>query len=137
MTRAERIELGLMAMTVAVVAWSTPDLRWTPAVGALIGYGAALLLAQGLVRDVAKLVQRRVASAQRQRIACLCAESSVGIGLLTIAIGLTLAGITEPVTISRGVLVAGVAVVLIFGFVAKDYVITIRREKDHARIIPW
>lgn len=137
MTRAERIELGLMATTVAVVALGTPGLRWTPAVGALIGYGAALLLAQGLVRDVAQLIARRVTSAQRQRIVCLCAESSVGIGLIAIAIALTLAGISEPVMVSRCALVAGVAVVLVFGFVAKDYVITIRREKDHARIIPW
>lgn len=137
MTRAEKIELGLIALAVAGAWFATPGLRWTPAVGTLLGYSAALLLGQGLIRDVAKLVARRVAEGQRQRIACLCAESSVGLGLLLVGATLTLLGLTEGVRVSHVGFVAGVAVVLVLGFVAKDYVITVRREKDHARIIPW
>jgi hypothetical protein len=137
MTRMEKAEAGLIVALVAAAWAATPQLHWMPAVGSLIGYAAALLLGQGLIRDVARLLVRRVSSGQRQRIVCLCAESSIGIALLVVGASLTFLGLTEPVLVSRLGLSAGIAGVLVLGFVAKDFVITVRREKDHARIIPW
>jgi len=86
---------------------------------------------------VARIILTRAKAGEKRRIACLCAESTVGLTLVILGIALTLAGVSDSVEIGRVGLTAGVAGVLAFGFVAKDYVISIRKEKDHASVIVW
>ncbi len=136
LTRMEKIELALIP-AVAAAAWALAGgLRWSPRFGALIGYSAALLLAQGLLRDVARLLLFR-APGEKRKIACLCAESTVGLLLVLIALGLTLLGIEDTVTLARTPLALVLVGLLVFGFFAKDYVIIVRKEKDHASVIVW
>jgi hypothetical protein len=137
LSRTEKVELGLIGVAIMTTAWLSAGLRWTPAFSTLVGYSAALLLGQGLVRDVARLVIRRRAAGGSRRIMCLCAESTIGLLLIGLAVGLTLLGLTETVAIGRIGLTLGLAAVLASGFVAKDYVLSIRKEKDHASVILW
>jgi hypothetical protein len=122
----------------AVTFAATGGLAWQVPFGTAMGYGAAALLAQGLVRDVVTLaLRRRSGGGAPRRIGCLCAESTVGLLLVALAVGITLLGISEPVLLTRPRLVGALAAVLIGGFVAKDYVVIVRRETDHASIAVW
>ncbi len=134
----ERLELALVVLAVAGVGLVASGRTWELPLGHLVCYAAALLLAQGLVRDLARLVVRRLrpppAPDARLRLMCLCAESSLGSTLVVVGILLTLAGEGLPYAVSAPHLAAGVAVVLVVGFVAKDWVLVLRRVEDHATI---
>lgn len=132
-SRLQRVELGLIVGGLAATWVLARDLSWSPRCGALAGYAAAVLLAQGLVRDVARLgLGGRVPVTRRMR--CLCAESTLGVGLLLIGLTLLLLGLEEPVGLDRARLTGGLGALLALGFVAKDYVLVIRREEDHGSI---
>jgi hypothetical protein len=134
---AERVELVLIALA-APVAWlATGGLAWSLPLGKLVAYSAVVLLGQGLVRDLAKLAARRLAGAPApatQRLLCLCAESSAGLALVAAGIGLMLLGIDRPVVLDQARLTLGGLLLLAAGFVAKDYVLVLRRVEDHATI---
>lgn len=133
----ERVELVLVAVSLGAAAALAEGLAWSVPFGRLVGYAAAALLGQGLVRDVTRLVVRRVrreVAPPTTKLLCLCAESSVGVLLVVAGLGLTLLGIDQAVVVTRGVLVGGLAAVLLFGFVAKDWVLVLRRVEDHATI---
>jgi hypothetical protein len=129
--RAQRLEVALCALLVLGVGLLAPS--WELPLGRLVAYSAVVLLGQGLVRDLARLVARR-RTAPTERLLCLCAESSIGVLLVLVGIGLTLAGSDRPVPLSRGALTAGVAGLLLVGFVAKDWAIVLRRVEDHGTI---
>lgn len=134
---AERLELVVIALTLGAAAVLTADVSWSIPFGRLVGYAAAALLGQGLVRDVTRLVVRRLRGEvppPTTKLLCLCAESSVGVLMVAAGLGLTLLGIDQPVAVTRGVFVGGLTAVLVFGFVAKDWVLLLRRVEDHATI---
>jgi hypothetical protein len=134
---AERVELALVAASLGAAAALAEGLAWSVPFGTLVGYAAAVLLGQGLVRDVSRLVARRLrgeVAPPTTKLLCLCAESSVGVLLVAAGLGLTLLGIDQPVVVTHGVFVGGLAAVLLFGFVAKDWVLVLRRVEDHAAI---
>lgn len=138
---AERVELALVALLVAAAAVATPSsLAWSLSLGKLVAYSAVVLLAQGLVRDVARLTWRRArgaaAPAVTERAPCLCAESSVGLILVTSGVLLSLAGVDERVVVGRTSLAVGLLGLLLFGFLAKDWVLVLRRVEDHATVAP-
>jgi hypothetical protein len=137
MTRAEVVEVIIIIALIAAV-WLLPGPGvWTIAFGKAVAYSAALLLAQGLIRDIARLAFARRAEGEKRRIMCLCAESTLGLILIVMGLGLTLIGIQDVVTlgpVGRTVLVAAI---LVIGFIAKDYVVSIRKERDHASVIVW
>lgn len=135
LTRMEKVELALLAVAVGTLAAWPGEVRWTAAFGTVVGACAALLLGQGLVRDLARLWVHRAASTEKRRIACLCAESTIGLGLIAVALGVTALGIVEPVTLDHHELVLLVTVIVGGGFVAKDYVVTVRKETDHESVI--
>lgn len=138
LTRMDKVELALIGLAIVSMWLTTSDIIWTPRFGALLSYVAVLLLGQGLVRDVARLAwRRRKRAGEVKRVGCLCAESTVGLALVTVAAGLTLLGVSETATLGRGALTGFVAAVLLSGFVAKDYVVIVRKEKDHASVITW
>jgi hypothetical protein len=134
-TRMEKVEMALLAGAVGTFAAWPGEVIWTEAFGTVVGACAALLLGQGLARDLARLWVNRATSTEKRRIACLCAESTIGLGLIAVALGVTALGIVEPVTLDHSELVLLAAVILGGGFIAKDYVVTVRKETDHGSVI--
>jgi hypothetical protein len=134
---AERVELVLGAVALTAVAVATGGLEWSLSLGTLVCYAAIVILGQGLVRDLARLLLRPGPPAKRERLLCLCAESTVGIGLVAAGTALLLVGSTAPLVIDRVELVLGLAGLLAFGFVSKDYVLILRRVEDHGAITLW
>lgn len=138
LTRMEWTEIVLIVVAL-VVAWLTvPVDAWSLPFGKVVGYSAALLLAQSLVRDVVRLwVDRNKEGAPKRRIGCLCAESTIGLLMVVIAIGLSLIGISQAVTVGRMEVTIAGAVLLFGGFFAKDFIVIVRREKDHGSVVVW
>ena len=138
LTQLEMGELALVVSVVAAVVIWGPTPGWELPFGPLVGYCAALLLGQSLLRDVVRIaLERGRAKEGRRRIGCLCAESSIGLLFVVLAVGLSLIGITQSVTLARGPLAGLVAAILLGGFFAKDFVVIVRREKDHGSIVVW
>jgi len=135
-TKLEWAELTAIVIAVPATWLATPALAWPLALGTAICYGAALLLGQGLVRDLIRLAQERGRkSEEAQRIKCLCAESTVG--LVAIAGGslLLIGGIEETVVLTQTSLTGGIAGILVAGFIMKNYAISIRKIEDHNSVI--
>lgn len=135
---AERVEALLAPLVVGGVFLATRALRLDLPLGHLLAYAAVVVLGQGLARDVSRLVHRRLtatpARAPTERLACLCAESSAGLLLVAVGLGLTLAGDPRRVLVTGDRLTLALAALLAFGFVAKDWVVVLRRVEDHATI---
>lgn len=136
LTAAEKAELALIPAGLGVLALAVPAaLAWEVRSGALIAYGAAALFLQGLVRDLARLALRKGPPPGRTRLGpCLCAESSIGLVALLAGLSLLLLGLDAAVVVGKAGLVGGLAAILALGFVAKDYVFTVKRVEDHAMI---
>ena len=142
MTGAEKVELGLIAATGVGFSVVAPSLSPQVELGNLVLYASALLLLQSLLRDIWLLIKaRKMAQAGSIRVArCMCAESTVGITGL--AIGATLMGFGwgQPITMSGWVWGVQSTLVLMTGFLLKDYVLEsrpwrIRRDSDHVNIL--
>lgn len=134
--RFEKVELALIAL--APIAVFAGNARWAPSLGTLVASSAALLLMQGLLRDLARIARfGRKSPLAPRRIACLCAETSVGLPLVALGIALAASGASGEVALGRAGLAALVACVLGAGFVLKDYVVVLKKEKDHASVIVW
>ena len=132
---AERIELAVIAAAVTATWFAGADLDWTLQLRWAFGYSAALILGQGLIRDVVKLARAGGRAAEREKLTCLCGESTLGLGLLIVgAGGLSLLGVRQSVTLDATALTGLVSAILLTGFFAKDYVVTLHRVEDHSRI---
>ena len=127
-------ELSAIAgfLIAAAVNLSAQD-HWSPRFGALVSYAAALILGQGLLRDLIKLAFRGMSQPTR-KLRCLCGETSVGLALLAAGLGSLWLGIDERVSISGLQLWVGLAALLAGGFLIKDYVLVIERVSDHSAI---
>ncbi len=138
MKRADQVELSLIAAAVGVFALLTRDRVFEMSFGAWVGYGAVLLLAQGLVRDVTTIVRRRLAArtetGERVKMRCLCAESSFGLLFGVLGATLFFTGIGDVTRLSSAVISAWVVGILLFGLFIKNYVIVVRRVTDHSLI---
>lgn len=131
--RRERVELALIALALPALWFAARDLSWSPRFGALVAYCAALFLGQGLLRDLARLALEGRKTAT-QKMLCMCAETSVGVVALLAGLSLLGLGLEERVTLTANRLTALVGALLAFGFVAKDYVLVLRRVEDHGTI---
>ncbi len=141
-TRAEKIELGLVVLATAVLALSAVHLPDTLELGAFLALAALALLGQGLVRDLWLLTKQRKAGADahREEARCMCLESTVGLGgVLT---GVLLTAFAVPFTVRMAEWAWPVAGGLVWGagFAIKDMVIQwspwkVRRVKDHGSIL--
>lgn len=142
MTRAEKIELELIAATgagfFALAAVLPPRLE----LGNLVLYASGLLLVQSLLRDIWLLFRARNAAptGSVRAARCMCAESTVGI--TGVAIGAALVGFAwgKPIVMSAWAWSAQDVLVLSIGFLIKDYVVEsrpwrIRRDADHVNIL--
>jgi hypothetical protein len=107
--------------------------------------GAALLLAQGLTRDVARLVQLRLHPRERGGgPVCMCVESVVGASVILAALTTLACGssATMTMTMTRLAWTGGALVIMLVGFAVKDAVFDwrarrVRRASDHAKLVPW
>jgi hypothetical protein len=143
MTRAEWIEVAIIASaslaSLALPLHVLSDLT----LGEVVLYLSALLLAQGLARDLVMLLLHRSAAQGGvfQESQCLCLESAVGVTGVVVGASLFVSANSHPVAVTTTLGVAGaVALTLAAGFLIKDLVITwnplgIRREKNPLSVI--
>lgn len=130
------VELTLIALVPLGLYLAQVGAGWRPRFGEAVCYACAVILGQGLLRDLALLWARRKGDAKpKRRAACLCAESTLGLSLLAVGATVLLLGIEERVTLTPGRLGLTLWVLLGVGFVAKDYVLSVRREEDHGSVI--
>lgn len=136
LTAAEKAELALLPAGLVAAGLLLPAaLAWRVELGALIAYGAATMFVQGLVRDLARLALRKGAPPGRTKLGlCLCAESTIGLVTVVAGLGLLLLGLGGSVVVGKVGLLAGLAAILGLGFIAKDYVLVLKRVEDHAAI---
>ena len=139
---AEKVELGAIPILTALTAWLAPRPEMTVELGELVAGGALLILVQGFFRDLWLLRQarRNKASPPAREARCMCVESALGLTGVVAGIGLVGLGLARPVMVSATGLAAGVATVMLAGFLLKDFVFEwapwkIYREKDHAQVI--
>lgn len=129
----EKAELLAIGVLIPALFAATQGIEWSLSFGALVAYSAGVVLGQGLVRDLARLavVGRKEPT---ERLLCLCAESTIGLAGLGAGTLLLAIGIRDTVTLSSYSLTAIVGGILALGFVAKDYVLIVRKVKDHGTI---
>jgi hypothetical protein len=130
------------ALTVGgLLVWSI-DPGPPPSIGAdMLGCAlAALILGQGLVRDLIQMATRRRARARgecpaqpvvRGQEVNVCLESTLGLGLLGLA-AVHAAFPTPPqIVVPRGLLVAATGLVVCGGWLVRDWVLTVRHVENH------
>jgi len=142
MSLVEKFEVALIAAVAALFYVLAPALPDHVAFGNLLLGASALLLLQGLLRDLWLLAQTKRKPPQNppRTASCMCVESIIGItgvvaGLILLACEM---GMLIPMKRWGWGLLALLA--LGTGFFIKDYVIEfrqwrIRRDKDHVNII--
>ena len=142
MTTYEKVELALIPVFGVVVWTLTPELPSKMGVGTLLLWASALLLFQGLVRDVWLLRKAKVAkqTAPVRKLSCMCVESTVG--AIGVIIGMALLGVDldKLVGMNRCAWSLLPMLTVSIGFVIKELVVTwnpwrILREKDHLNIV--
>ncbi len=141
-TRAERIELALVAAAVALTAVAAPRLPRSVELGSLGASAALALLGQGFLRDLWRLRRQRVAPPDKpaEEARCLCVESTIGLtGVLT-GVALTALGVTWRVGLPAWAWPALGTLVWAAGYAMKDLVLQwrpwrVRRMRDHGSII--
>lgn len=133
-------ELGLIGVSSAALWLLTPDLAWTLSYGTVLCYAAGLILGQGLIRDLSIIIRRRLkgeAKPEGSRMKCLCAESSLGLIVIFLGCLMLFLGIEKSVTFDQWALSGTALGLMILGFLIKDYVVIVRKEKDHQNLIIW
>jgi len=142
MTTAEKIELTLIPL-IGVASWFLAALLPTStSVGKLLMWTAALLLLQGLLRDLwllSRADQEGPAGDEREA-QCLCMESTVGIAAIVLGVLLLASTLDIPLLMSALGWSLLVVAMLTMGFLMKDWVIEwnpwrIRRERGHVNLV--
>ena len=142
MTRAEKTELALIPVLTGLIALLADHLPSVMGLGNLFLTTSALLLFQGLIRDLWLLAKakREPKPDTIQKIRCICVESTVGMSGIAVGIVLLGAGLDLPIIVAswNGCLL--VALTLIMGFLMKDYVVEwmpfrLRKEASHTNIV--
>jgi len=143
LTKTEKIELYLIALLLFLVLLFSAPLSTSIKLSIVIFYSAGLLFFQSLCRDLYYLfVKRAVKPDFSEPIVrqCICVESSVGVLIVMVGLLLLITNIDARVIFNIYILIFVMAVVLLSGFLIKDYVIEwnpwkISKEKDHINII--
>ncbi len=142
MSTSDKIELGLIPIVGIGVWWMTRGLSYEIPVGRLLLAASAILLLQGLVRDLSLLArQRRIAQRAPRRVArCLCVESTVGATGIVIGAVLLGAGSGAFFVVSGWMLSVLLIAQMSLGFLIKDTVLEwspwrLYQDKDHLNIV--
>ncbi len=142
MRTRERVELSLIAVASVGALAAAPLVSLPVAIGTLVLAAAALLLGQGLLRDLSiKLGPQAPAKSSCSR-AAFCAESGLGIAGIVAGAALLFSGSGGSFSPSRGQLALLFAGICVFGFFIKDVVLDLRTfrlriEKDHRSVVIW
>ena len=142
MTTIEKAELTLIPITGIIVWFITHFLPSTLSVGVLLLGVSALLLLQGLVRDLWLLANKRGNPQPdlQRKIRCMCAESTIGTTGIIAGAAILGVGIDDSISLNQLGWCVLVMVVMTIGFLIKDYVIEwnpfhLRKDKDHINIV--
>jgi hypothetical protein len=143
MSPAEKVEVAGIVVVVGVIAALRTHLPARIELGDVVLGAAALLLVQGLVRDLARLrAARRLAAQSPRKVTCMCAESTIG--ATAIFAGLILVFVATPVVLRPPAFVwpVAVAAVMVFGFLTRSLVLDWREkrfrwETDHNVNVAW
>jgi hypothetical protein len=142
MTRAEKTELVIIPLVGITVFLFGERLPLLIGVGSMLITASALLLLQGLLRDLwllskSKTVQQ---SGEQQKAFCICLESTVGSTGIVAGFIILGSNLNMPVLISPLLWGFLAGAVLTTGFIIKAFIVElrpfrIRRAKDHLNII--
>lgn len=142
MSISDKIELGLFPIVGLGVWWMTRGLSYEIPVAQLLLWASALLLLQGLVRDLCLLArQRRSAQRTPRRAArCLCVESTLGATGIVLGAVLLGAGIGAHFVVEGWLLSVLLMALMSMGFLIKDTVLEwnpwkLYKDKDHLNIV--
>ena len=142
MTNAERIELAMIPVLIGLIALLADQLPPAVGLGNLFLTTSALLLFQGLLRDLWLLAKAKRApkSEAIKKIRCMCVESTVGMSGVVVGVVLLGAGLDWSVAMANWNWCLLVALTMIIGFAMKDYVVEwmpfrLRKDPDHMNIV--
>ncbi len=138
----EKTEIALILISALLFSRISSDLPDRTSIGQLLVFGALLLLIQGLFRDLYLLYRRhqKPPKSPARRMRCMCVESTVGLSAILIGGLLSIAFGGFPISLSPTLKTTAFTTILVFGFLAKDWVISwrplsLRREAEHENII--
>jgi hypothetical protein len=142
MTRADQIEITTIAAA-STATWLIPAYIFSDlTLGEATLYLSALLLAQGLVRDLLMLLRNRSAAhgGTFQESQCLCLESAIGVAGVIAGSALLGSFGAMSLPVDHLEFFLAVTATLAIGFLLKEFVITwnplgIRREKNPLSVI--
>ncbi len=149
MSKVDKIELGLIVFATAVAVAVAEMLPRELAVGEVALIASALLLAQGLARDLwLKYGHKRSCPVPADQVepsgrapaaTCMCVESSIGIFGVVAGVLALFSGAGSTINLSKFFWPATVLLVGLAGFSMKSLVIDwksrrIRRESDHRAV---
>ena len=107
----------------------------------LVVLGGVVLLASGLVRDLARIaIEGRpvVTAPDRQPGELrLCLESTLGLAAVAAGLGWRFWSAGAPAPVSLGGLVLALAAVATFGHVTRNLVVVFRQEPAHRNVVFW
>lgn len=142
MTTLEKFELTLISLS-CIIAWFIAiRLPKELPLGHLILIASALLLFQGLIRDLFLLSQKKQMQQKEQyrSMRCMCLESSVGTTGILLGASMLGLGVSQPIIMGRWGWSVLALLVLATGFLIKDFIVKSRpwriiRDKNHMNII--
>ena len=146
LNKLERLELALIVLTAIVLVVATEILSalrfsFSASLGHIILWFSALLLFQGLLRDLWILRTRSKTGPTEEKTAkMMCMESSIGLLGILVGLGLSFYFSSLAVALANWIWICLIAITLIIGFLLKDFVIAfdplrITREPDHLNVV--
>lgn len=143
MTNTEKTELALIFISIILLFIFSSLLPQEISLARLLLYCSALLLFQGLIRDLWYLYTNKQASSEEQQAEakqCICLESSIGMTGLLIGTVVLFGQLNVSLELTALHWVGIIGAILILGFLMKDLVFywrsfQIRREKNHSNVI--
>jgi hypothetical protein len=146
MGKAQYIEVVGLGIATGVVGAFGALLPARIELGSAVLGAAALLLGQGLVRDLLRLRAARAARVEApgpsRTVTCVCAESTIGVVAILVGLCLVFAASPLVLRVPRFGWCAGVGAVLFFGFLVRNVVfdwreLRLRFESDHTAPVVW
>jgi sterol desaturase/sphingolipid hydroxylase (fatty acid hydroxylase superfamily) len=141
-TALEKAELTIIPIIAIMVWFFAPLLPNSLNIGLLLLGVSALLLLQGLIRDLRLLANKRGNPQPdlQRKIRCMCAESTIGTTGIIAGAAILGVGIDYSIGLSQFGWCIIFIVVMTIGFLIKDYVIEwnpfhLRKDKDHINIV--
>jgi hypothetical protein len=143
MRTADKGELVAIVVVVGLVAAARGWLPVRVEIGNVVLGAAALLLFHGLLRDLVRVrAARRAAAASARTVTCVCAESTIGLGVIVAGLVMVFGFTPIVVHVPAYAWPLGVLAVMSFGFLTRNLVLDwrerrLRWESDHSVAVAW